>query len=251
MIGEDLATIVATPPGPNSRRLARELREVESRNVTFVSDRFPVFFASGAGANLTDVDGNVFVDLSGAFAVAAVGHANPRVAAAIAKQAATLPHGMGDVHPTAAKIELARTLAALAPGDSPKRVVFASAGAEAVEIAIKTAAIATGKHAVLCFTGAYHGLTYGALEVTDRAIFRAPFARQLGGFGRRVPYATCYRCPLELHYPSCGIECLRLVEEALDSPDGRDVGGILAEPFQGRGGDVFPPEEWLRGLREI
>lgn len=155
MTGEDLAQIVVAPPGPKSRRLAKELRDVESRNVTFVSDEFPVFFESGAGANLKDVDGNVYVDLSGAFAVAAAGHSNPRVAAAVGRQAAVLMHGMGDVHPNPLKVQLARTLCKLAPGDGAKRVIFATSGAEAVEAAIKTAAVATGKPGVLCFTGAY------------------------------------------------------------------------------------------------
>lgn len=251
MTGTELATIVSTPPGPKSRALAQRLHEVECRNVTYVADDFPVFFESGAGANLQDVDGNVYVDVSGAFAVAAVGHSEPRVAEAVARQAATLMHGMGDVHPNPLKIELAAALADVAPGDEPKRVFFASSGAEAVETALKTAAIATGKPGVLCFSGAYHGLTYGALEVTDRDLFRAPFARQLGGFGTRAAYAYCYRCPVGLRYPSCKVACLELVEAALDGPRGTDIGAVIVEPVQGRGGDVDPPDEWLRGLRAL
>jgi 4-aminobutyrate aminotransferase-like enzyme len=251
MTGDDLARIVAPPPGPKSRALAKRLREVESRNITFVSDEFPVFFESGRGANLSDVDGNVYVDLSGAFAVAAAGHANDNVANSIAQQAHRLPHGMGDLHPTASKIELAQVLCDLAPGDGPKRVIFASSGAEAIESALKTAAVATGKPGVLCFTSAYHGLTYGALEVTDRDHFRAPFVRQLGGFSRRASFAYCHRCPIGLRYPSCAVECLRLVEEALDKPGGADIGAVIVEPIQGRGGDVVPPDEWLLGLRAL
>jgi 4-aminobutyrate aminotransferase-like enzyme len=158
---------------------------------------------------------------------------------------------MGDVHPNSLKVELARRLCELTPGDGPKRVIFSSSGAEAIESAIKTAAVASGKPGILCFTGAYHGLTYGALEVTDRSIFRAPFVRQLGGFSTRVPYAYCHRCPIGLHYPGCSIECLRLVEHALDGPDGADIGAIIVEPIQARGGDVVPPDEWLRGLRGL
>jgi len=249
--GEELASIVVAPPGPRSRTLARELRSVESRNITYVSDQFPVFFESGAGANLVDVDGNRYVDLSGAFAVAAAGHSNPKVAQAVGRQAATLLHGMGDVHPNALKVELAKTLCDLTPGEGPKRVIFATSGAEAVEAAIKTAAVASGKPGVLCFGGAYHGLTYGALEVTDRQLFRAPFVRQLGHFATRVPYAYCFRCPIGLTYPACAVACLRLVEQALDGPGGGDIGAILVEPFQARGGDVPAPVDWLRGLRAL
>ena len=251
MTGRDLANIVVTPPGPKSRALTSDLREVESRNITFVSDDFPIFFEAGAGANLQDVDGNVYVDLSGAFAVAAAGHSDLRIADAIGDQARRLMHGMGDVHPNALKVELARQLCALTPGTGAKRVIFSSSGAEAIESAIKTAAIATGKPGILCFTGAYHGLTYGALEVTDRSIFRAPFVRQLGGFSTRVPFAYCHRCPIGRHYPECSVECLRLVEHALDGPDGADIGAIVVEPIQARGGDVVPPDAWLQGLRAI
>jgi len=249
--GRDLAKIVVTPPGPKSRALTRDLQLVESRNITFVSDDFPVFFEAGAGANLQAADGNVYVDLSGAFAVAAAGHSDPDIAQAVGDQAKRLMHGMGDVHPNSLKVELAKRLCELTPGDGPKRVIFSSSGAEAIESAIKTAAIASGKPGALCFTGAYHGLTYGALEVTDRSIFRAPFVRQLGGFSTRVPYAYCHRCPIGLHYPACSIECLRLVEHALDGPDGADIGAIIVEPIQARGGDVVPPDEWLRGLRAL
>ena len=96
-------------PGPRSRALAGELRRWESANVTFIDPegRFPVFWESAHDCLVTDVDGNTFLDLTAAFGVAAVGHTNPRVTAAIAAQSAKLIHGMGDVHPPAIKVELA------------------------------------------------------------------------------------------------------------------------------------------------
>jgi len=111
--------------------------------------------------------------------------------------------------------------------DPDGRRLIIAAAVEAVEAAIKTAAVATGKPGVVCFTGAYHGLTYGALALTDRSLFRAPFVRQLGGFATRVPYAYCHRCPIGLDYPACAIACLRLVEHALDGPDGADIGAVI------------------------
>ncbi|MBV8366226.1 MAG: aspartate aminotransferase family protein [Candidatus Eremiobacteraeota bacterium] len=251
MTGEELGRIVVEPPGPRSRELMKRLRAVESSNITFSSDEFPVFFDRGAGANLIDVDGNTYVDLTAAFGVASTGHSNPAVVEAVASQAQSLLHGIGDVHPNEVKVALAEKLCALAPGDGAKRVILSSTGAEAVESAIKTAALATGKPGVLCFTGAYHGLTYGALEVTDRDFFRAPFQRQLGNFATRVPYAYCYRCPLELTYPSCETACLSYVEEAMDGPAGDSIGAVIVEPIQGRGGDVDAPDDWLLDLREI
>src|SRR4029077_14669107 len=134
--GVDLPAILVEPPGPESRRLAAELQRYESRDVTYVSDEWPIFLARGAGSNLQDVDGNVYVDLSAAFAVAAVGHSNPRVVAAVAEQAARLLHGMGDVYPTKEKVALARELCALALGPGSKRVIFGVSGADAVEAAL-------------------------------------------------------------------------------------------------------------------
>ena len=241
MNGSDLPHIVVKPPGPESRRLSAELHEVESRNVTYVGPDSPIFLKSGAGANLQDVDGNVYIDLSAAFAVAAVGHSNPRVIAAIASQAARLLHGMGDVYPTEEKVELARELCALAPGPEEKRVYFGVTGADAVEAALKTAMMATGKPGVICFEGAYHGLSYGALEVTDRDHFRAPFAQQLGHFSRRLPY------PDETTW----LESIAAIERILADSKSPDVGAVLVEPIQGRGGDRPAPLGWLRAVREL
>ena len=241
LTGSDLPHIIVEPPGPKSRALAAELRAVESRNVTYVAPDWPIFLARGAGANLEDADGNRYIDLSAAFAVAAVGHSNPRVAAAIGGQASILLHAMGDVHPSELKIALARELCALAPGNGPKRVIFGLTGSDAVESALKTAAVATGKPGVICFEGAYHGLGYGSLEVTDRDIFRAPFRRQLGGFSRRLPY------PSESDWRASA----RTVEELLRAPEGAEIGAIIVEPIQGRGGVRPAPVEWLREIRRI
>lgn len=248
--GTELGRVIVEPPGPRSRRLAAQLQQYESRNVTFIGKDAPVFIASGRGANLVDVDGNVFVDLTGAFGVAAVGHSNPKVVGALAEQGRTLLHGMGDFHPTEVKVELEQALCELVPGSGPKRAILASSGAEAVEAAMKTAVIATGKPRVLRFSGGYHGLTYGALALTDGDHFRAPFAAQLGSVAVQAPYPYCYRCPIGLSFPSCNIACFELIERVLDGPEGRDVGAVIVEPVQGRGGDVPAPLEWLRLLRD-
>src|SRR5215831_10700395 len=103
-LGARLGHIVAPPPGPESRRLTADLRKYEQRNITFVSQDFPIFLAEAAGANVVDVDGNVYVDVTGFFGVSAVGHSNPEVAQAVGAQASRLFHGMGDVYPTENKV---------------------------------------------------------------------------------------------------------------------------------------------------
>jgi 4-aminobutyrate aminotransferase-like enzyme len=234
MTRADLLPLMRTKaPGPKSRALARQLRDVESRNITHISSRWPIFWKRAAGANVWDVDGNRYLDLTGAFGVASVGHSNPRVVSAVQRQAATLMHAMGDVHPTELKLRLAGELVALTfgrwlPGRnrSVGRVIFGNSGAECVEAALKTAMMRTGRPGVIAFQGGYHGLTYGALDATWRDEFRRPFSRQLGKFTVHVPFG--------------------------EMPEVRDVnryGAVLVEPIQGRGGIRLPPDFFLRDLR--
>lgn len=247
--GRQLPHIVAPPPGPASMKLAAELAEYESPNVTYLSSDFPVFWEEAAGANVRDVDGNIYVDLTAAFAVAGAGHAHPRIVAAVQAQAARLLHGLGDVHPPAVKVEILRALAEIAPGDL-KRSVLANSGAEAVEVALKTAVLATGKPRVLAFHGGYHGLTFGALSVSSREDFSSPFRSQLAVNAVFADYPDPYRS--QSGSEAGAGRALEQVEVLLDAPGSAGtIGAILVEPVQGRGGDVVPPDDFLPGLRRI
>jgi 4-aminobutyrate aminotransferase / (S)-3-amino-2-methylpropionate transaminase / 5-aminovalerate transaminase len=230
-------------------KLAADLARYESPNVTYLSSEFPVFWEEAAGANVRDVDDNIYVDLTAAFAVAGAGHAHPRIVAAVQAQAARLLHGMGDVHPPAVKVEILRTLAEIAPGELT-RSVLANSGAEAVEVALKTAALATGKPRVLAFHGGYHGLTFGALSVSSREDFSSPFRRQLATNAVYADYPDPYRSRSDS--PASARRALEQVEMLLDAPGvAATIGAILVEPVQGRGGDVVPPDDFLPGLRRI
>ncbi|MSR36602.1 MAG: aspartate aminotransferase family protein [Gemmatimonadetes bacterium] len=235
--------ITVPPPGPRSQDLSRRLRRVESRNVTFVGDDFPVFWEEARGANVRDVDGNVYLDLASAFGGAFAGHAHQRIAAAIAEQAARLAHGMGDVHPPLPKVALLERLAALAPWPDA-RAVLGSSGSEAVEIALKTAHLATDRAGVLAFAGGYHGLTLGALAATDRALFRAPFEARLFAGVARAPYPTACADAAAM------ADALRFVEAALAerTASGDRIGAVLIEPIQGRGGIRLPAPGFLQGV---
>ncbi|HEU0013063.1 MAG TPA: aspartate aminotransferase family protein [Longimicrobium sp.] len=250
--GTALPHLACPPPGPRSRALAAELARYESPNVTYLADDFPVFWDAARGANVRDVDGNVYVDLTAAFAVAGVGHAHPRIVAAVQAQAGRLLHGMGDVHPPAIKVQLLHALAEVTP-PGPNKTVLASSGAEAVEAALKTAMIATGKPGVLAFRGGYHGLTYGALSVSGRDDFRAPFLPQLGVRAEFLPYPDPYRSPHGTDPAEVCAATLGAAEQALDSAGdaARAIGAVIVEPIQGRGGDVVPPDGFLPGLRRL
>lgn len=227
---------VHTPiPGPRTRELTRELRRVESRNVTFVDERFPVFWESSSGANVTDVDGNRYIDLTAGFGVANSGHSNPRVAAAISEQASRMMHAMGDVHPAEVKVALLEKIAEIAP-DGLSKTFLASTGAEAVEAALKTAMIATGKSSFVAYRGAYHGLSIGTLEISGIDKFRDPFRSVL-------PQRTHF-----LDYPR-QTAAIEDASEVLQSRD--DIAAVIIEPLQARGGNYVAPDGYLRALREL
>ena len=223
-------------PGRLSRALTRRLAGVESRNVTYRSSEFPIFWRKARGSNVWDPDGNRYVDLTAGFGVVAAGHGNRRITAAIRTQLTRQMHGLGDVHPPVAKLRLLEALAGRSPLPDP-RIILANSGSEAVEAALKSARLFTEKPGVLAFTGAYHGLTYGSLALTDRAHFREPFADQLNPHIVRVQFPT-----------ASASEGLTAVEKALDTDRGRAVGALIVEPIQGRGGIIEPPAGFLPGL---
>jgi len=225
--------LVTPVPGPRSTALAERLARVESRNVTCSQPALPIFWQRAAGANVWDVDGNRFVDLSAGFGVANAGHAHPRVVDAVREQSGQLLHAMGDVHPAAVKVELLERLAARFPGGGPAKAVLGSSGSDAVEIALKTAQLATGHAGVVAFAGAYHGLSLGALEVTWRPSFREPFLA-------RLPGATVFARFGDLE---------DVMRSAHSCPE--PVGALLVEPVQGRGGERIAPRGFLGALREL
>jgi 4-aminobutyrate aminotransferase/(S)-3-amino-2-methylpropionate transaminase len=238
-------------PGPESRALAARLARVESRNVTAL-DPVPIFWERAASANLWDVDGNRFVDLTAAFGVSNVGHAHPEVVRAIAAQAELLLHGMGDVHPPRVKVELLERLSRIFPkgdADAPPNVrsILSSSGSDAVESAIKTAMLATGRSGILAFEGAYHGLSLGALDCTWRADFRDPFRARLPNETRFVPYGDLDAVRRVARGEGVG----KGTEKGEGGIDPESIGAIIVEPVQGRGGERVPPKGFLRGLRSL
>ncbi len=243
MRGTDLPAVSMPLPGPQSQALLERLGRAEAPSLTLPGG---VVWAEALGANVVDVDGNRFIDLSAAFGVAGVGHRNPQVVAAVAAQSQQLLHGMGDVYANQARVELVELLARRAPV-SDARVFLAGGGAEAVEIAIKTATLATGRPGILAWTGAYHGLTFGALAPTSRAAFRTPFAAHLSPLVVRAPYPYPYRWPGD----DPATESLAQAEALIRSGDPVQIGAIIVEPIQGREGEIIPPPGWLARLRDL
>src|SRR5580698_4086297 len=220
------------------------LRGYESRNVLFIEQdgSWPIVWDRAGGVFVWDAGGKKYLDLTAAFGVAAAGHANPNVVKAGQKQMARLLHAMGDVHPHARKAELARELSRITYERwtrSAGKVIFCNSGFEAVEAALKTAILATGKKGILAFTGGYHGLGYGTLNVTHRNFFRQPFRAQLREFAKFVPF------------PSLRSDLATTESLIWHFLKRQRIGAVLVEPIQARGGIVVPPPDFLPLLRRL
>ena len=255
----------------DTKKILQTLRDFESRNVTFIEPdgSWPIVWERAKGIHVWDSEGKKYLDLTAAFGVAAAGHANPKVVRAGQKQMAQLLHAMGDVHPHSRKAELAKKLSEItferwtseSKARSPKskfdgaqtgseqkiqnskfktgKVIFNNSGFEAVEAALKTAILATQKSGVIAFTGAYHGLGYGALNATHRDFFRNPFQSQLREFGNFASFPKT-------------VSDLTTVEFQIRNFFRRGrIGAILTEPVQARGGINIPPAEFLPLLRKL
>jgi 4-aminobutyrate aminotransferase-like enzyme len=232
---------VSRIPGPRTAALTQRLRRYEERNVTFVADDFPIVWESAKDATVIDVDGNQYIDCTAAFGVANAGHSNPRIAEAVTLQAARLAHGMGDVHPTEIRVRLFERLTTILP-KALERFFLATTGSEAIEAALKTAMLATGKQGFAAFRGGYHGLSFGALAVGGIERFRAPFATALGAE------------PLLLDFPSSrnALDGARAASRARETLRARrDLAALVIEPIQGRAGCIVPPPGYLAALRAI
>jgi 4-aminobutyrate aminotransferase / (S)-3-amino-2-methylpropionate transaminase / 5-aminovalerate transaminase len=228
-------------PGPKSRALMERRRGAVSSGVGIAT---PIFAGEAKGALLTDVDGNTFIDFGGGIGVMNVGHADPRVVAAVREQVERFTHTCFYVTEYEPYIELAEKLNALVPGDFEKRSFFVNSGAEAVENSVKIARAYTGRPAVLAFENAFHGRTLLAMTLTSKA---NPYKKTFGPFAPevyRVPAPYPYRGPSEE-------EWFAAFERALVNIDVGSVAAAIVEPVSGEGGFIPFPDSCLQRLREF
>ena len=232
-------------PGPRSR-------EILGRKERVVADPLdihaPVVIDRAQGASFTDVDGNTLLDFSGGLGCQLVGYSHPKVVEAVRRQAERFSHTDFSVIPYETYVELAERLVRLCGGGDRKVALFNS-GAEAVENAIKFARAATGRPAVICFEGAFHGRTLLTMTLTSRY---EPYKRGFGPFAPEV-----YRMPFPYPYRSAHPdEAGRLALDAIDRQlatvvDPKSVAAAIVEPIQGEGGFVVPSGDFLSGLSKI
>jgi 4-aminobutyrate aminotransferase / (S)-3-amino-2-methylpropionate transaminase / 5-aminovalerate transaminase len=236
-------------PGPASRALEERRRLVVPRGVATMT---PVYAAAAHGAVIEDVDGNRFIDFTGGLGVLNAGHTPPAVVQAVKEQVERYLHTCQHALMNEPYVAVAEALNRLTPGDYDKRTMLVNSGAEATENVVKIARAATGRQAVVVFDNAFHGRTLLALAMTGKV---TPYKQGYHPFPSevyRVPYAYCYRCPLHLTYPDCGIACADYVEEQVKVHIGpQNVACVIVEPVQGEGGFIAPPPGWLERIAEM
>ncbi|MDQ3752385.1 MAG: acetyl ornithine aminotransferase family protein [Actinomycetota bacterium] len=242
-------------PGPKGRSLIDVDAQVTSpslpRAYSFVPDR-------GAGAVITDVDGNVFLDFNAGIAVCSTGHAHPAVVAAIKEQAEKLLHYSASDFYLPIYAEMCARLAAISPMEGRARVFLTNSGTEAVEAAIKLARHHTGRQYILSFFGSFHGRSYGSVSLTaSKANYRADFGPLLPGV-LHAPYAGRFDSFTGL--VGSGDFGGELAEPDLDYINDvifkrlakpHEVAAVVVEPILGEGGYVVPPRSWLLQLRNM
>ena len=232
-------------PGPRSRAIV----ERERRHAAAGGQGFALYaglaMARGQGCTLVDEDGQEYIDFIAGITIGSVGHCHPHYVEALKKQVEKLTFGSFTTETRAKFLEL---LASVTP-EGMTRIQLFSGGAEAVEAALRLAKLATKRHEVLGFWGGFHGKTGGVL-----GLLGSDFKHHLGPFvpGQHLtPYADCYRCPLKMTYPDCGIACAEYIRDVIKYQTAGEIAAIIVEPIQGTAGNVVPPDGFLRAVQSI
>jgi 4-aminobutyrate aminotransferase len=250
VVRNELPQIHTALPGPKAKAIIERDHAVTSPSYT---RGYPLVIERGDGAIVTDVDGNQFLDFNAGIAVVAAGHSHPKLIEAVRRQAEKFLHYSGTDFYYENMVQLAEKLAALAPGESRKRVYFGNSGTEAIEAALKLSRHATGRQQFIAFHGSFHGRTMGALSLTaSKSIQKKHFAPLVPGV-HHLPYANCYRCPYGKTPETCCTDCAKAIEDVLIKHivPADEIAAIFVEPVQGEGGYVVPPQQFIDELQEI
>ena len=231
--------IVTEIPGPKSRALFAQEQEFLAPGLQGFALSSGIAVERAQGSVIEDADGNRFVDLIGGIGVNALGHSHPAYKEALHAQIEKATVGS---FTSAVRAKLVHEVASVAPRGVDRLQLYSS-GAEAVESAFRLAKNATGHHEVVGFWGGFHGKTMGTLAVNGSGN-----AKSYGPVppGHKLPFANCYRCPLKLEYPSCGIACADVAAEQLRQSTTGSVAAVIMEPMQGTAGNVIPPPEFMQ-----
>jgi len=210
-----------------------------------LGNQLPVYVDKARNAELWDVEGRRYIDFAAGIAVLNTGHLHPKVQAAVAHQLERFSHTCLMITPYESAVELAEKLNALAPGPTPKKSIFVTTGAEAVENAIKIARAHTGRSGVIAFGGGFHGRTFMAMALTGKV---APYKAGFGPFPGDV-----FHAPFPIAYHGVSVQhSLDAIEHIFKVDiEPAKVAAIIVEPVMGEGGFYIAPPEFLQALRKL
>ncbi|MEU5032090.1 4-aminobutyrate--2-oxoglutarate transaminase [Streptomyces milbemycinicus] len=239
--------IVTAIPGPKSQELLARKTATVANGVGTV---MPVFAARAGGGVIEDVDGNSLIDFGSGIAVTSVGSSAEAVVRRATAQLSDFTHTCFMVTPYEGYVQVCEELAALTPGDHPKKSALFNSGAEAVENAVKIARAYTKRQAVVVFDHGYHGRTNLTMALTSKNM---PYKHGFGPFAPevyRVPVAYPYRW---LTGPDrCADEAAAQAIDMITKQVGPDnVAAIIIEPILGEGGFIEPAPGFLPKIAEF
>jgi 4-aminobutyrate aminotransferase/(S)-3-amino-2-methylpropionate transaminase len=239
--------LVTPVPGPKSQELLERRQRSVARGL---STLHPLFIERANNSNVTDVDGNTYIDFGGGIGTLNVGHARPELVRAAHEQAQKFTHTAIQVLGYEPYIALSEALAKSVPISGEKRAMLVSTGTEAVENAVKMARVYTKRAAVIVFEHAFHGRSFGGLSFTSRY---KPYKAGFGPFlpeVYRLPYPYAYRMGMTNDEALAALKT-RMNEFFATVVHGSEVCAIMLETVLGEGGFLVPPPGFLQYLREV
>ena len=207
----------------------------------------PIAIDHGEGCYLYDVNGAKYLDFFGGILTVSIGHGHPRVNAAVVDQIQKFTH-VSTLYISQPMVDLAERLAQMTPGGLEVSF-FTSSGTEADETAIAMARIATGAYEVIALRHSYSGRSALAMTLTGQSGWRLGMPGIPGVVHAMNAY--CYRCPFGKAPDRCGLECAKDMEETIRTSTSGRVAAVIAEPIQGVGGFITPPDEYFQEIARI
>jgi 4-aminobutyrate aminotransferase-like enzyme len=234
-----------TVPGPKSLEIFNEEQKYISPGYQGIALYTKIAIEKGRGPILTDEDGNEYIDFVSGIGVGSIGHCHPHYIKTMKKQLEQVTYAS---FTTTTRVKFLKLLSSLLPAPLSRTQLF-SGGAEAVEAAFRLAKSVTKKFEFISFWGGFHGKTGGVL-----GLLGDEFKKGVGPFIPglyQTPFASCYRCPWNLKYPSCGLACAEHLRKTIKLSTQQQIAAIIVEPIQGTAGNVVPPPDFLPAVQSI
>jgi 4-aminobutyrate aminotransferase-like enzyme len=232
-------------PGPKSTAIFDREAEAMAPGLQSIALYSELVVDHARGCTIVDVDGNEYLDFVAGVAIGSVGHCHPHYIKRLTEQLGRVTFGSFS---TETRMRFLKLVSDLLPEPITHIQLF-SGGAEAVEAAFRLAKSVTKKFEFVGFWGGYHGKTAGVIGLLGGSYrnHQGPFPPGM----HLSPYASCYRCPWKLQYPSCGLACAEHLRNVMKNDTQGEVAAIILEPMQGTAGNVVPPADFVHAVREI